>query len=252
MGYCKSEAVVLRRFDYSDTSQIVWAYTRDFGKEKLIAKGAKRVGKNALGPLDPLTHIHLVFLDKQREGLRTLTEWELIDSFEGLRQDLDRLYLASYAVELVNELTEVGEPNSKVFGILTRILSRLCVDDDHHKLIFAFEFALLRALGYLPEVTRCAHCGGGLGEEETTYFSAVEGGALCGVCGQADERGVRASRGVLAAMAGLAHGDRGFLERLRLGPDIDAEMRGLVNLYLRNLVGKDLKLAGCLGPQAVR
>lgn len=248
MGYCKSEAIVLRRFDYSDTSQIVWVYTRDFGKEKLIAKGSKRLTKNALGALDLLTHIQVVFLDRSSEGLKILSEWDLIDNFGGLRQDLDRLYLASYAVELVNELTEEGEANPKVFEILARILGRLCADGAQRKILFAFELALLRALGYLPELTRCAHCGGQMGGGGQGYFSVREGGALCKVCGSADPEASAVSAGALAAMGALAHGDRAYVDRLQLAAEVAVEMRRVMNMHLRSLVGKDLRLSRYLAP----
>ena len=249
MAHLKSEAIVLRRFDYSETSQVAWVYTRDFGKERLIAKGAKRLGKNALGALDPLTHIHVVFIDKEHAGLRTLTEWDLLSSFDGLRQNLDRVYLASYAVELVNELTEVGEPNPKVFDLLVRILTRLCVPDDHHKLVFAFEFGLLRAVGFAPEVGRCAHCGIALTQDRRTYFSAGEGCMLCFDCRQSDDAAVAVSYAALGAMAGLARGGREYLDRLRLGRETGAEIRRLLDIHLQRVVGKELKVRRYLNLQ---
>ncbi|MEW6357429.1 MAG: DNA repair protein RecO [Planctomycetota bacterium] len=242
MAHCRSEAIVLRRFDYSETSQIVWAYTRDFGKEKLIAKGAKRLTKSALGAMDPLTHVDLVFLDRQREGLRTLTEWELLDSFHGLREDLDRLYRASYAVQLVSELTEEGEANPRIFDLLLRILKRFCEDGDHGKLIFAFELALLRCVGYLPRLVRCAHCGSDLSGGGRRCFSIREGGVLCEECCGADADAIDMSRAALTAMATLAHGDRARIGRLQLPPRVAAEMRRVMNAHMSALLGRELKM----------
>jgi len=39
MSVFKTEAIALRRTDYSDSSQIITFYTRDFGKIHTIAKG---------------------------------------------------------------------------------------------------------------------------------------------------------------------------------------------------------------------
>ncbi|NOZ23676.1 MAG: DNA repair protein RecO [Planctomycetes bacterium] len=242
MAYCKSEAIVLRRFDYSETSQIAWVYTREYGKEKLIAKGAKRLTKNALGALDPLTHIHVVYLDRQREGLRTLTEWDLLDSFYGLREDLDRLYLASYAVQLVSDLTEDGEANPRVFEILLRVLKRLCQEGDHRKLVFAFELALLRSVGFLPRLVRCAHCGCDLAAGGRRYFSIREGGALCEECGGVDTEASPVSPAMLPVMSVLAHGDRAQVDRLVLPPEVGVEMRRVMNMHLSALLGREPKL----------
>jgi len=242
MAHCQSEGIVLRRFDYSESSQIVWIYTRDFGKQRLIAKGAKRMTKNALGAMDLLTHVDIVFLDREREGLRTLTEWDLLDSFDGLREDLDRLYLASYAVQLVSEFTEDGESNTRIFDVLLRILTRLCEEGDHRKLICAFELALLRSVGFLPRLAQCAHCGGDLSGGGPRYFSTREGGALCEACGGADAEAGPVSRSALAAMATLAHGGRLRVERLEMQPEVLTEMRRLLNAHVCALLGKEPKL----------
>ena len=45
MTAIKDEAIVLRRLDYSETSQVLAFFTRDHGPRRLIAKGVKRSTK---------------------------------------------------------------------------------------------------------------------------------------------------------------------------------------------------------------
>ena len=50
----ETDALVLRRFDYSETSQIARLYTRSEGRLSVIAKGIKRPNRDLRGPLDLL------------------------------------------------------------------------------------------------------------------------------------------------------------------------------------------------------
>ena len=51
----KTEGVVIRQTDFSETSRIVTFYTRDWGRISVIAKGAKRLKGPFEAALDLLT-----------------------------------------------------------------------------------------------------------------------------------------------------------------------------------------------------
>ena len=79
MIFRRTAAVVLRPRDYSETSKIVTFYTRDHGKVRAIAKGAKRKKSDFLGILDPLSLLEIVYI-QGKGGLHILTEAHLIDA----------------------------------------------------------------------------------------------------------------------------------------------------------------------------
>src|SRR5690606_40070296 len=70
-------AVCIRRWDFSETSQTVSLFTREHGILRGIAKGAKREKGNFSGGLDILTRGEVVAILKPGRELATLTAWQL-------------------------------------------------------------------------------------------------------------------------------------------------------------------------------
>lgn len=64
---------------------------------------------------------------KQEGGLNLLKEARLLDAFDGLRQDYDRLELALFALDCVSKVSLEGDQNSRVvfqlLGHLFRVLN---------------------------------------------------------------------------------------------------------------------------------
>ena len=51
----QTEGLVLRNFRMSESSKVVIVYTRNFGKVRLVAKGARRPKSKFGASLEPLT-----------------------------------------------------------------------------------------------------------------------------------------------------------------------------------------------------
>ena len=61
----ESEAVVLRQYPLSEADRIVVFFTREYGKIRAVAQGAKRLKSRMGGCLEPLNHIYLRFYLKE-------------------------------------------------------------------------------------------------------------------------------------------------------------------------------------------
>lgn len=242
MAYCKTDAIALKKVDYSDTSQIVTFYTRDFGKLQAIAKGSKRQTKKSLDALDILTHYEIVFTRKQPGTLQTLTEWTVRTRFPALASDLSRMYAAMYAAELVMELTEEAEPSAELFGLLVATLRHVAEKTDVTRGVFAFELKALRIVGYLPEVTRCVSCGSAVAGHRRLGFSPKLGGTVCDRCRESAEAPMSLSGGSLAAMSTLAKANGRSADRLRLSPQMTAEIRAALKAHITFVLGKEMRM----------
>lgn len=236
MPFCKTQGIVVRKVDFSESSLILTFLTREFGKIQTLAKGAKRRGKRVPGVLDLLCLADIVFLQKSGE-LHTLTEWEVKDYFPGLRRDLSRLYAADYAAELIRDTTE-EEPCPEVFDLLVAVLSGFARASDLVPWIFAFELKLLAALGYMPELTQCIACRASLGPE--AFFSPDRGGVVCQACRM--ESCVPVSAGALATMCNLARSEFERLDRVRIAAATQAEIRLVVHRHIEYSVGRRPRL----------
>lgn len=175
----KTPAFVLRTQDYRDTSLLATFYGRDCGKIKAIVKGGRNARLQYGSTLEPFSLNEILYYERRRTDLHLVTAVELIERFEPLRRDLERLGRAAYFLELVDQLTEAGDPNPEVFELLHEGLKFLCENGP----AFAarlFEIKLMQAVGFMPELESCVRCG----EESKgeACFSIPSGGILCAAC----------------------------------------------------------------------
>jgi len=240
MPICKTEAITLSRSDYSETSQVVTLFTRDFGKVRVIAKGAKRPKSLLEGAHDLLGYCEVVYYQRTRGvGLQTLTERKLLDDFRSLRTDLKRSYTASYASELVNELCPEGEPNGEVFALFLETLRRLAAGEAPELLVARFELQLYRLLGYAPELAQCAACKKPLRGRRVLRFSPLKGGALCADCVAQDRSAPEISAGALSAMRMLASSEALPPGRLKLPRTTLCEIRAALNAQVCSILERE-------------
>jgi DNA repair protein RecO (recombination protein O) len=214
MPLVNDRCICLRIIEYSETSQVVTLFSRQFGMFRAIAKGAHRRTKAGSskfdGGMDFLELGDAVFTHDPARDLATLTEWSLQDGHLDLRNNLRGLYLALYAAELVSRLIEEHDPHADLFDRLETALTRLGTFR-REQVFLAFELDLLRESGYLPEVSVCVSCGSsqrGLTPEDKAYFSPGRGGVVCRSCEgfvpdrrEIDPRLVRLMQGLLHVLA---------------------------------------------------
>jgi DNA repair protein RecO (recombination protein O) len=97
------DAVVLRHSDYGEADRMLTLYTRQMGKARAIAKGARKMASRKAGHIEPFTHVKLQ-LAKGRDVL-IVTQAETVDAYLSLRDDLVLTSHASYMLELLDRFT---------------------------------------------------------------------------------------------------------------------------------------------------
>lgn len=143
----ETKAVIIKTQDYRENDKLVWFYTEKLGKITAIVRGAKKSKSKFLSLTLPLCYgEYMVYKGK---NLYTLQEGKIINSFQGLLNNLDKLTYSSYLCELIDIACEENEVNEKLFKDLVTILYLLNTDVlDYEILIRAFEIKLLKATGY--------------------------------------------------------------------------------------------------------
>jgi DNA repair protein RecO (recombination protein O) len=185
MPLVTDRSICLRKTEYSETSQILTLFSREYGLLRVIAKGAHRRTKAGAskfdGGLDLLDIGNAVFTHDLARELSTLCEWGLREGHLALRKNLRGIYLGLYAAELVSRLIEEHDPHPNLFDRLERTIPELA-GPRREETFLAFQLDLLREAGYLAELTSCVSCGVGLGEKSDVSFSGQLGGAICFNC----------------------------------------------------------------------
>ena len=146
----RAEAIVLRTQPVTESSLIVTWFTREFGKLKTMAKGARRSKSPFRGKIDLFYLDEIVFLRSRRSDLHLLHDCFLENPHASLRESVRSLVTASYAVELVEIATEPEDASPRVFKLLRDVLSGLERGNEDALLIW-FELKLLAAVGWKPK-----------------------------------------------------------------------------------------------------
>jgi DNA repair protein RecO (recombination protein O) len=233
----RCEAIVLARMDFSEADRILTLYSRQHGKLRAIAKGARRP-LSRLGPHLEYFNRSNLMLAKGRE-LDVVTGAETADAYLGIRDDLDAFGHASHMVEILSRLTEDRQENQAVFDLLANSLRLLADGVDPFHVTRHYELALLTLLGFRPELYRCIECRAAL-VAASHPFATHRGGFLCELC-RAREPGARVVS--VEAQKYLRALDRGGLTatiRLRVDASLRGELEGLLSAYVRQMAERDL------------
>lgn len=143
---------VLHSYAWRETSLIVEAFTRDFGRVAVVARGAKRPTSQFRGLLSPFNAIALSW--SGRNEIKTLVRAEWLGGMQPLRGDA--LLAAFYANELLVRLLARGDSHARTFGSYVALLQALAHDARHEAALRTFEIELLQDIGYAMPLDRCS------------------------------------------------------------------------------------------------
>jgi len=246
----RAEAVVLRHSNLGEADRLLTLYTRELGKVRAIAKGARKMTSRKAGHIEPFTRVRLQ-LAKGRD-LFIVTQAETIDSYQPLRENLTKTGYAAYVIELLDRFVpdeEAATPS--LFRLLTETLSRLAADtstslsasSEAWLPVRYYEMRLLDFLGFRPQLFECANCGREILPQDQ-FFSFSAGGAICPRCGE----GLAGLQKIsVEALKYLRHFQRStYREASRAQPEADTqkEVEALMQGYFTHLLERQLNTPG--------
>jgi len=224
MSIQKTRAVVLRRQDLRETSLIVNFYTEGFGKIKGVLRGVRGPRAQSGGAAAEIFVLdEIVFYERKRSEYYTVSQCDLIEFFEPIRQSLERLAYATYMIEMLDSLTPLSEKNEQIFGLLLNSLTLLKGESSPRRVARIFEIKLLDELGMMPALAACVSCAGAV--DASARFSFRHGGLMCKNCMRDD----RDARPILA-------GTVKFIEHIRALP-----FEKVARVKVEATVGKELE-----------
>ncbi len=246
----KATALVLRVVEFSETSSVVTLITREFGKVRGLAKGARRPKGPFESALDLLSLCRIVFLRKSSDALDLLTEAKLERRFRPHARDLACLYAGYYLAELLNELTDDYDPHPELFDAAVETLDAFANAGEVAPRLLRFELTALRLLGHLPSLEQCAECGVDVPATGRVPFRQLSGGVLCKSCRSGKKQVVSVSASVIIALIKFAEADTDAWKQMELDRSTRGELRGVMNHFLYGLLGKKLTMHAYIGALA--
>lgn len=188
MALEKCEAIVLRMYNWSESSRTAVFLTDRFGKLPLVDKGG-RSAKSKRGRLMLFAHLEISFYKSQKESNGYLADCHIIREFSVEKDgSLGRLAYGSAATELINLLVPESEAQAGLFHYLLRFFEKIASADKQYlpSLFAAFFLRAMSQLGYHPSLAYCVGCQKEsdkiIGETGKAMFSPERGGVVCPAC----------------------------------------------------------------------
>src|SRR5215470_11048808 len=164
-------AFVLHTYPYRETSVIVEAFTSEYGRVAVVARGARRPRSELRGLLQAFQPLLLSWSGQQELKTLLRAEWR-----GGLpRVGGSALLCGFYLNELLLKLLPREDPHPKLFEQYEAALSRLASGAEQAPVLRAFELQLLAELGYALPLTHEVDTGRPV-DPEGRYYYAFERG----------------------------------------------------------------------------
>jgi DNA repair protein RecO (recombination protein O) len=141
--------LVLRTYKLGETDRIVVFLTRDRGKKRGVAKGARRPRSRFLGALEPLTEVRVAYFESERRELVGLNYAETVRS--PLSVIGEGLGYVGYFAELLDEWAQEADADDRLYRLGASMLDALAANAPVEPLARYFEYWLLRLQGVYPE-----------------------------------------------------------------------------------------------------
>jgi len=177
-----TQAIILRTTDFSESDRLVSFYTKDSGRLHGIAKSAKRSLKRFGSSLEPFTLNEITFFAREHQDLVRLERCRIVRAFPEIAQNVRRVALGTYLLELVLGLTPEREANPEVYRLLVYYIDLLTQSSFRESMIRLFELRLFSLLGYEPQFMQCVACNTPFDMDAAYHFSIQRGGIMCPKC----------------------------------------------------------------------
>ncbi len=240
MALYKTRAIVIKSMNLSESDRLVTFMTESYGKIKCVAKGARKIKNQFWGALEPMSMINLIYFGKEQQSLFRLNHSDIIESFQTVRDDFDKLYTGVYFIDLVDAMTLEGHAEKKLFSLLYQSLAALKQQTELEPLCRLFEIRLLALSGYKPQLEQCVLCKN-TPKNGLIPFSFYHNGVLCNPCSNRARVDIQFSTGTRNYIKKLLEVEIKTCERLKFPKSQADEIAKVTHRLVLSHLGRELK-----------
>lgn len=154
----QGEALILDVFNLHERDRIVTLLTRERGKKKGVARGARRKYSRFAGQLQPLAKVTVRWFEKEDRDLVRIGDVDLVRPAHRLQEELEGNLLGSYLAEHMTEFVQEDEPGDLWYRLLDSTIEALLRGVDRNVAARYFEVWVLRLSGIFPPPRECPVC----------------------------------------------------------------------------------------------
>ncbi|MFQ5527445.1 MAG: DNA repair protein RecO [Thermoanaerobaculia bacterium] len=245
MGLHSGEAVILDVMDLQEYDRIVVFLTRNLGKKRGVANGARRKYSRFAGQLQPLAKVEMTWYEREGRDLVRISSSDLIRAADPLQATLEGILLGSYLADQADAFVQENEDSELAFRLLDSTLESLLRGCDLDLAARYFEAWVLRLTGLLGVSEECPSCGrvfselGADGEPLGAALPSSDETVLCREC--AGQGGLPVTDPSLAFLRDIS---RRSLEKMRNEPpgaDTLRQMEAICARIRRTFLQQELK-----------
>lgn len=177
-----SKAIVISTESFGEADMYIQFFTREWGMISTLAKSARKSKKRYIGGLDLFCHDE-IFVKGDVKDKPYLVELSVLNSFQGIRDSLDKMLLGGKILHWVKKLADQSTPMPMLYSLLGQTLSLIEKETNLDRLeliALIFRLKLISQLGLKPKVDACVRCESVT--EEEVIFDIESGGVLCRAC----------------------------------------------------------------------
>jgi len=175
----REPAVIIKQQPFKETSKIVTFFSPQQGRFNGLIKGASRLKGHLVSNVDLFCYGEVSYLATKEGQLATITDFIAEERFLPIRENLDKLHLASSFARILNQVTE-SDP-AALFQLFLSALYYLKERDDTVRLEIYFSGLLFNLMGQFPQMDSCINCSNKLSSSRL-LFSAELGGEVGSEC----------------------------------------------------------------------
>jgi len=240
----RTRGFMLKKEAWGEADQIFTLYTKDFGKIKVLARAIRKIKSKLRAGIGPFYLSEIEFI--QGKIYKTLTDVIVIDKFNNVRNDLEKLGIAIQIAGISDDLIGGEEKDETIWNLLIEVFNKFnkqpfgeslasvhseavhCELLDPGKLpasgwsagggkiiYYYFLWNLLSILGYQINLYNCALCQEKLLPQKL-YFNLEKGGIICLECFKKIKQGREISPDAIKILRIFLKKDWKTLSRLKI------------------------------------
>lgn len=241
-----SPAIIMRIKEFGESDLLVSFFTRDKGRLKGIAKGARRSRRRFANCLDLFCLADMEYEPKRVGDLCFLHSCKLINPFHGIRSDFTSLSLASYMIELTETLFPLGVIDKNMFELLKDSFYAMNEVESFDVFRIFFEARAMALGGYGIDFDKCCNCKRPYRGEGRAVFKQSRGGIACLKCEKESRHSIGLSPGAVEGLKALQSIPWSKVNALTLTHEAIEEIKPVLKTHIEYHIGQRLKTANFL------
>ena len=147
-----SDAIVLKRFPYGESSIICRCFVKKIGKTSFIVHGAHRKKSSKAAYFQPGNYINIIFYYKDNRNLQTISKTSFSKNWIHKQNDLKKIAYTMAVIELTDKCISENDEHKDLFIILLNVLEKIENELTELNLIYwYYQYQLLEKLGFKPD-----------------------------------------------------------------------------------------------------